>query len=291
MERLQSQARRYFVGHTSEQQFLEKTLQFGSGEYHLQISLPVPVRAEILFRYQGDQSMIQLLLLTDALRRHGAKYIDLLVPYFPGARQDRVCLEGEPLSVKVYADLINQQQFNNVIVFDPHSDVVVALLNNVKVIKNSRFIGDVVNRLHEQDFATDIVLVAPDAGANKKIFSLATELGGLPVIRADKVRDLSTGRIVSTEVYCGDLTGKTALIVDDICSGGRTFIELASELKMKGAAKVILAVSHYEGVADFQKMNNSGIDFIYTTDSINNLSSSDFIAVESVCNYVYVQGA
>jgi len=66
--------------------------------------------------------------------------INLFIPYFPAARQDRVMIQGEPLSVKVYADIINNANVNKVTVYDAHSEVTSAVLNNCKVITNHKFI-------------------------------------------------------------------------------------------------------------------------------------------------------
>jgi ribose-phosphate pyrophosphokinase len=272
---------RYFLPNPQNQGESYKHFQFGSGENHLQVLTPSSNQVEIMFRYSGDQSMMQLLLMTDALRRQGANEIDLFIPYFPGARQDRVCNSGEPLSVKVYADLINQQQYRQVTVFDPHSDVVVALLNRVRVIKNHQFIKDVV-----AEIGTDLILVSPDAGSNKKIFELSSQLGGLEVVRADKLRDVRNGAIIGTEVFCEDLSGKTALIVDDICAGGRTFIELAKKLKAKNRKKIVLAVSHYEGSAQEEKLSESGIDAVYTTNSLRDFTETEFLNVKDIWQYM-----
>lgn len=272
---------RYFLPNPQNEGDSYKHFQFGSGENHLQILTPSSNRVEIMFRYSGDQSMMQLLLLTDALRRQGATEIDLFVPYFPGARQDRVCNQGEPLSAKVYADLVNQQQYRQVTVFDPHSDVVVALLNQVRVIKNHQFIKDVVVEL-----GADLILISPDAGSNKKIFELASKLGGLEVVRADKLRDVRNGAIIGTEVFCEDLGGKTALIVDDICAGGRTFVELAKKLKAKNCSKIVLVVSHYEGSAQEDKLSESGIDAVYTTNSLRDFTETEFLNVKDIWQYI-----
>ncbi|WP_198314515.1 ribose-phosphate diphosphokinase [Chitinibacter sp. GC72] len=251
-----------------------KLFQFGSGEQHVQLLQQSASHVQIRFRYRGDASIMQLLLLTDALKRQGASAIDLLIPYFPAARQDRVCNDGEALSVKVYADLINQQAYRQVTLFDPHSDVVVALLDRAQVVKNYALVEQVVGQL-----GSDVVLVSPDAGANKKVFALASYLSGMPVIRADKIRDVRNGAIIDTEVFCDDLSGKTALIVDDICAGGRTFIELAKKLKQKNCARIVLAVSHFEGTANLQLLADSGIDAVFSTNSINDLSSDDFLTI------------
>jgi ribose-phosphate pyrophosphokinase len=272
---------RYFLPNPQNEGESYKHFQFGSGENHLQVLTSSRNQVEIMFRYSGDQSMMQLLLMTDALRRQGANEIDLYIPYFPGARQDRVCNLGEPLSVKVYADLINQQQYRQVTVFDPHSDVVVALLNRVRVIKNHQFIKDVV-----AEIGTDLILVSPDAGSNKKIFEMSSQLGGLEVVRADKLRDVRNGAIIGTEVFCEDLSGKTALIVDDICAGGRTFIELAKKLKAKNCKKIVLAVSHYEGSAQEEKLSESGIDAVYTTNSLRDFTETEYLNVKNIWQYI-----
>ncbi|MGI5308710.1 ribose-phosphate diphosphokinase [Rheinheimera sp. WS51] len=271
-----------------------KLFCFGGGENHICLTTEPKQQVRVLFHYQGDESLIQLLLLTDALKRAGATCIELLVPYFPGARQDRVCNPGEALSVKVYASLINSQNYSSVSVFDPHSDVTAALLNQVKVVKNHAFIQQVLtNQLQNNPLLNnqsgDITLVSPDAGANKKIFELSATLGGLPIIRADKVRDVTNGKIIATEVYADDLSGKTCVIVDDICAGGRTFIELAKKLKAKGAERIVLIVSHYEGKADETLLQQSGIDQLYCTDSLLPKGSS-FVTVSPVASYLLSQG-
>lgn len=285
MSKLDGKSSRYFLPHLQQKGEVIKQFSFGSGENHLQLQAPPTGHVEIMFRYSGDQSILQLLLLTDALRRQGAKDIDLFIPYFPGARQDRVCNQGEPLSVKVYADLINQQQYSQVCLFDPHSDVVVALLNNALIIKNHQFVKDVLTEI-----GSEIVLISPDAGSNKKIFELSNQLGGLEVVRADKLRDVRNGAIIGTEVFCDDLRGKTAVIVDDICAGGRTFIELAKKLKEKNCGQLFLVVSHYEGGAQQEKLSASGIDAVYTTNSLRDLTATTFLNVKDIWQYVLTQG-
>lgn len=250
---------------------------FKSGENHIQVLKDLlGHEIDLFFLYEGDSSLFKLAMIVDALRRQKHTRLSLTIPYFPGARQDRVCNSGEALSVKVYADFINKLEFNKVKVFDPHSDVVAALVNNVKIVKNHDFIFKAI-----QKHPTNYSLVSPDAGANKKIFDLAKALGGPKVIRADKVRDVTDGKIIGTEVYADDLAGQTCYIVDDICSYGGTFKALAKELKKKNAAKIILIVSHYEGVADKQSLKDFGIDKVITTNSLPNacIVSDDFLEV------------
>ena len=87
----------------------------------------------ITARLTSSSEVMRLLMVTDALRRRGFRDISLNLGYVPYARQDRVCAEGESLSIKVFADLINSQKYQNVEIYDPHSTVTPALLDNCGV--------------------------------------------------------------------------------------------------------------------------------------------------------------
>lgn len=187
-----------------------------------------------LFALIRDGDIMQLALIVDAIRRDIKNpIINLHMPYLPYARQDRVMNKGESLAVKVFCDFVNSLNFNSVKVDDCHSDVGVALLNNVN--NDQTFIPEV------QELNFDL-LVAPDAGALKKTYKYA-KLLNRDVVRADKERNVQTGEITGTVVY-GDVKDKHVLIMDDLCDGGRTFIELAKVLYAQGAKKVTLYVSH-----------------------------------------------
>ncbi len=91
---------------------------------------------------------------------------------FPVARQDRVMIPGEPLSVKIYADIVNQLDFQKVTILDAHSDVAPALINNCEAVPNHAFIREVMKQVDINS------LVSPDGGALKKIYQLSAYLGG-----------------------------------------------------------------------------------------------------------------
>jgi ribose-phosphate pyrophosphokinase len=261
----------------------ESSKFFGAGERCLKLDATWLYGRPVLitFFYDGDQSIIDLIMVVDILKRQNCILESLYIPYFPGGRQDRVCNTGEAFSLKVYADLINGLGFESVKVFDPHSDVTPALINNCTAIPNYEFVLECVNGGHIANNGKPIVLVSPDSGANKKIFGVAKYLGGrYDVVRADKIRDVTDGKIIDTQVFCDSLEGKIALIVDDIASYGGTFKALAKKLKEKGADQVYLAVSHYEGVADEHSLKESGIDGVFTTDSFHSrIPQSDFVKI------------
>lgn len=227
----------------SNKKLLVESFVFSGGEVSVKIPPTSPnVHCLIVADLRSSEDVMKLLMVNDALKRQlNAGLVSLRIPYIPYARQDRVCNRGEAFSLKVFCDMINSCNFSEVFVQDPHSDVAPALIDNVIVSSAKHLmIGDA----WKWGAYVDAVIVSPDAGANKKVVDLCKLLGKDTFIRADKVRDLSTGDIVSTEVHCNDLRGKDCLIVDDICDGGRTFIELGKALKAKGAGKVGLYVTH-----------------------------------------------
>ena len=214
-----------------------KVLKFAGGEMHVTVQTDVPADAIALTAHLPNaDATLALLMATDALRRaYPDAPIDLRLPYVPYARQDRVANPGESLSAKVFCDLINAQRYRRVVVQDPHSDVTQALLDRVVIDDPLPALRRVVACVLQDN--TRLALVAPDAGARKRVLKLASQLD-LPVVFADKVRDTRTGAITRTEVQ-GDLPGCALLVVDDICDGGRTFNELAQALQTRQHANAV----------------------------------------------------
>jgi ribose-phosphate pyrophosphokinase len=240
---------------------------FSGGETHIQISedggclKDRKVFINILIKKSSD--LLLLLLATDALKRMGVKNISLYMPYIPYARQDRVCNKGEALSIKVFTDIINLQKYKKVFVLDPHSGVSTALINNCNEIDLYSCLMEVKN------IVKDKTIICPDAGAAKKYDHLYRKIGNT-VIYCEKKRDLKTGKIVKTDIKCNNIKAD-CIIIDDICDGGRTFIEIAKILKERGAKKIDLFVSHgifSKGIDVFDSL----IDKIYCITNFNKLS-------------------
>lgn len=203
-----------------------------------------PVRVSISANLTTSDDVMALLMLTDAVRRQfpNISKFEALIFYVPYARQDRVMKPGESLSIKVFCDLINSQKYDNVVIWDPHSDVTPALLDNCTTVNQHDLANYTLTHTFVEPDTT--VLVAPDAGAIKKISEVAKTMGVKEVVRADKMRDPSTGKITGTKVYSDHIGDKDFLIVDDICDGGYTFLELAKVLRPLTNGKIILYVTH-----------------------------------------------
>ena len=251
-----------FAPFQNQEEIKFQSFTFSGGEPHIKIApdFDANKKVTITHRLNSFNDLGLLCVTVDALRRMDVKIIDLFIPYFPAARQDRVMIPGEPLSVKVYADIINAMQLNKVFVFDAHSEVAPALLNNSTVIPNYTFIKAVL-----ENIGNDVKLISPDGGALKKIYKVSEFLGGVEVVECSKSRDVKTGKLSGFKVYEDDLEGMDCLIVDDICDGGGTFVGLAEELKKKNAGKLYLAVSHGIFNKGFEVLNC--FDGIFTTNS------------------------
>jgi ribose-phosphate pyrophosphokinase len=249
---------------------------FKGGEPHIKIHTDLSQTNEVTITSQikSFNDFGLLLLAIDALKRMAVEKINLFIPYFPAARQDRVMILGEPLSVKVYADIINNTNINKVTVFDAHSEVTPAVLNNCTVISNHRFIEQVLKQI-----GSDALLISPDGGALKKIYKVSEFLGGKEVIEGSKSRDVKTGKLKGFKVYADDLEGKDCLIVDDICDGGGTFMGLAEELKNKNAGDLYLAVSHGIFSKGFDHLAST-FTKIYTTDSFRNIKHDSVVQIK-----------
>lgn len=247
---------------------------FSGGEVSVKLpDIPECDNIRVVWNAKTSNDVISLLMVSNAIKNSAVlknTIVDLTLPYVPYARQDRVCNKGEALSIKVMCDLINYCGFNSVTIEDPHSDVTPALINNC-IIKSQSDVFKLniptINKMFDID---SCILVSPDAGSNKKIQSIA-KLLNKDFIRADKVREVSTGQIKETVVYCDDLQGKDCLIVDDLCDGGKTFIELAKVLKQKGACKVGLYVTHGIFSKGKKILIDNGIDFVYAANDWTNI--------------------
>ena len=240
---------------------------FNGGELHVNLPPSLPFECVVIIEASltSSDEIMKLMMINEALSQYDIHCKYLKMAYIPYARQDRRCVKGDAFSLKPFCDLINGMKFDGVEVVDPHSDVATALLNNVKIVSQL----DVIKK---NDIATNLMFnttaVSPDAGANKKTNSIAVR-AGKPFIRADKIRSVTDGQIIGTEVYCDDLNGEEVTIFDDICDGGRTFIELAKKLKEKNAGEINLYVTHGIFSKGYDVLFDGGIDHIITTDSLN----------------------
>jgi len=252
-----------------------ENMRFNGGEVHIKLNNNINYdeieSVVITHRITDSDKLMEVLLAHDALKRKGVKKFDLVMPYIPYARQDRVCVNGESFSLKVFANLINSLKFDNVFVLDAHSGISPALIDGCVNISNENYVERAIADI--RGVINKIVLVSPDSGANKKsneLFEKAAYFKSL--VKCDKKRDVSNGKLSGFEVFCDDLGGAPCMIVDDICDGGGTFVGIAKELKKKNAGDIYLFVSHgifskgFDELAQYFKK-------IYTTNSFKDVKN------------------
>lgn len=247
----------------------------------------------IISRLNSFLDLELILCATQALKElQSGISISLNIPYFLGARSDRKFAKGGFNYIKsVIAPIINSQGYKSVWVLDPHSDVLEACLNNFKKGTNSDLINFALEELLIDDWRKttedwsfsfwlervwvenqNLVLVSPDAGAYKKVFDVAKEFKIERIVTATKVRDLKTGQIIRTEIPTLDQHNDLKyVIVDDICDGGRTFIELAKAIKAsRPTAEIYLVVTHGIFSAGYAKLGEY-FNGIYCTNSVKDI--------------------
>jgi ribose-phosphate pyrophosphokinase len=264
---------------------LESTIQykvskFPDGQQTVDITSTYITSNQVQLRSRmNDFKDLELIICaTQALKNLGVTDIELYVPYFMGGRSDRLFQNGGVNYLKqVIGPIINSQGYSKVYVMDPHSDVLEAVINNFAKYDNFKLVKFALERIDNKNDARErIVLVSPDAGAYKKIFDVAKEFGIQNIITANKVRDLKTGNIIRTEILTFGNKDLKYVIVDDICDGGRTFVELAKVIKdNRPTAKVYLVVTHGIFSAGFNKLNEV-IDGIFTTNSFRNIADDEY---------------
>jgi len=250
--------------------------KFNGGELHIKLNNRIDYsntdKVVITNRFNSSDDIMKVLIAKEALERKGVKNFDLIMPYIPYARQDRQCEDGESFTLKVFTTLINSAKFDNIIVLDAHSDVAPALLNNCKNTSNEQYVNLAFNHIAKY-YDADITLISPDSGANKKANKLYENLQVFNnLIKCDKRRDTKTGKLNGFEVFANDLKGKTCLITDDICDGGRTFIGIAEELKKKNAGKIYLFVTHGIFSNGFEDLKNHFAG-IFSTNSFSDIEN------------------
>lgn len=189
-----------------------------------------------------------------------------LIPYFPGARADR----GVPFGADVYVDFIYSLSLDQVITYDPHSEVYVELLNYDPALKVTPvYPHEILATSAAQMIMPNVYdgVIAPDKGAQVRSGAVARELG-LPLYTATKTRDFESGKLTGFGMEQTLPNDGLYLIVDDICDGGGTFIGLANHLQETTEnIRLDLYVSH--GVFSKNALDNLEKAFsrVFTTDS------------------------
>src|SRR4029077_13100107 len=231
----------------------------GKNEYEI-VANPIPDIIELAQLKDALDGLETLSYTQTQMRRWF--YRSLFLPYLPFARADRRFVPGDSFGLAVFARLINSLNFTNVYTFDVHSEaakVLVDHLTNLDPIYHYDQLTPVIADWGREGLA----LIAPDKGAANR-YDL--QIYELPVLTAEKVRDAATGKLSGFKIDEVVKEYKKALIVDDICDGGGTFIGLGEEIhKLNPSIELFLYVSHGIFSQGFVKLNQQ-FKQIYASD-------------------------
>jgi ribose-phosphate pyrophosphokinase len=220
-----------------------------SGEIHKSILDSSDKFINVTANIKSSDDLLALVLVKGIIDRSNSSFkypCVLKLPYVPYMRSDRAMNEHSDVGgLKIVSPVINNLNFDSVVVFDPHSDVTESLIKNIRIVSQHEGIGH-FQAQHKGVFDKYDFVVSPDAGALKKVAKCAKTLSK-PHIEAFKEREINTNKILRTSVNANkeDLEGKSVLIIDDILEYGTTVRELAKTLKEDyGVANIGVYVTH-----------------------------------------------
>jgi len=215
--------------------------RFSDGEVHVQIM--ENVRGADIFLVQPtshpvDKHLVELLLITDALKRASARRITPVVPYYGYSRQDRKDKPRVPISSKLVADLITVAGADRVLTMDLHAPQIQGFFRiPVDHLLAAPVLVDYFQQLH----LPNLIIVAPDAGGVERSRFFAKKMNaGLAIMDKRRV-DVDVSEIMHV---IGDVQGRTALVVDDIIDTAGTLVKTSEALLRHGAAAVYACCTH-----------------------------------------------
>ncbi|RJR15080.1 ribose-phosphate pyrophosphokinase [Candidatus Microgenomates bacterium] len=225
-----------------------------------------------------DTNLVELCLIGDALKTNDAGRMVAVIPYYGYGRQDKAHREGEGISARVMAKLIESVHFNKVVTVDLHSEIVAGFFD-ISVV---HLYGAAIFVEPLQDLNEDLVVVSPDAGAAKRAQKFA-DLLDVPLVFIEKKRNLDKLHTIQNMRLVGEVAGKTAVLIDDVITSGSTLVKGAYMLKEQGAKKVVACVTHADFIEGTDNiLKESPIDTVFVSDSIPVKSEQHFSRLKVV---------
>ena len=241
---------------------------FSDGE--IKINIDESIRGDHVYivqstSYPVNDNLMELLIMIDALRRASAKTINIVLPYYGYARQDRKAQSREPITAKLVANMITQAGADRVLTLDLHAAQIQGFFD----IPVDHLLGAplLANYFLENNFKDkDIVVVSPDHGGVTRARKLAEFLHA-PIAIIDKRRPKAN--VAEVMNIIGDVKGKVAVLIDDMIDTAGTITLAAQAIQDAGALEVYACCTHpvLSGPA-LDRLNASVIKEVVVTDSI-----------------------
>ncbi|APG70879.1 ribose-phosphate pyrophosphokinase [Lactobacillus delbrueckii subsp. delbrueckii] len=242
-------------------------VRFSDGE--IQVDIDDSVRGKDVFLIQStsapvNDNLMELLIMIDAVRRASAASVNIVLPYYGYARQDRKTRAREPITAKLVADMIQAAGADRVLSLDLHAPQIQGFFDiPVDNLMGAPLLADYFLSNHLEE---DAVVVSPDHGGVTRARKLA-EFLGTSIAIVDKRRPRANVSEVMNII--GDVKGKRAILIDDMIDTAGTITLAAQALKDAGATEVYACATHavLSGPA-VDRLNNSVIKNLVLTDSI-----------------------
>ena len=254
--------------------------RFSDGEISIQIG--ESVRGKDVFIIQStcaptDTNLMELLILTDALKRSSASTVTAVIPYFGYARQDRKAAPRVSITAKLVANMIETAGIDRVVTMDLHAGQIQGFFD----IPVDNLYGTItfINYLKNKHLSNPIV-ASPDVGGVARARSLAKQLN-LDLAIIDKRREKANESEVMNVI--GDVNGKDVILIDDMVDTAGTLIKAAAAFKERGATSVTAFCTHpvLSGPA-YERIAAGAIDELVVTDTIPLKEQNEHIKVISV---------
>lgn len=244
-----------------------QVIRFSEGNLFVRVNENVRGRNVYIVQstaYQANDHFMELLFWIDALKRASAMSVTAIVPYFSYAKGDKKDEPRVSIRARVCADAIEAAGADRLVTLDLHAPQIQGFF---RIPVDDLYALPVLCKAIRAKSLSNLVVVSPDAGFAKKARLFATALEARLVI-ADKERSGHDEKAEIVEII-GDVSGRTALVVDDFSISGGTLCEVANELIARGAESVHAALSHgVFGVGAIERIEKSPIASLVMTDSV-----------------------
>lgn len=228
----------------------------GSDVFILQ-SITIPVNKWIM----------EALIMVDAAKRASAKRITVVMPVYPYARQDKKHKGREPISARLMADLFKSAGADRIMSVDLHASQTQGFFDGP--VDHLWAMPTLVEYVRTRIDPAEAVIVSPDAGRIKVAEQWGARLGGLPLAFVHKTRDINRPNEARANRVVGDVSGKTAIIVDDLIDTAGTITGAAKVVLDAGAKDVILAATHAPmSEPATKRLRESGVREVIVTDTL-----------------------
>jgi len=211
-----------------------------------------------------DTHLIQLLMMAKKCTDNGAQHMCAVVPYLCYARQDRVFLEGEVVSIDLVAKLFKTVGVKHIITVDIHSQRAMSYFTSIHNVSSVPLLADYASKMKLHD----PIAVSPDAGGANRAMEFARHLD-IDVLALKKYRDRATGEVTVDEKLDMDISKRDVIVIDDIISSGGSIIKAAEVLHKKGVGRIFAMCAHALLIREAaQKIKSAGVQDIISTNSV-----------------------